>query len=144
MSAIQQMLIGGAGGSVALYWRIDTISVASFLEISEVQFFNGASRLIGTMTSSVVPEFSTVSALNDNDLLTRCYWDVAPTLWIALQLGTPTQVNSIKLGAYDNSARYPTAFTLKKSDDGVTWTTVGSVSGLTYPGEFTFSAAIPF
>lgn len=154
MSSIQQMLIGNVGAAPAppagaIYWRLDTFTgLSSLFEISEIQFFNGASRLIGTMTSSDAPSFGSVSALNDDNLTTRCYWNGfvynTSAFWIQLQLGSSTNVDGIKLGSFDDASRYPTGFRLLKSDDGVSFTTVGTASGLTYPGNFTLSSLIPF
>jgi hypothetical protein len=135
--------------SSARYWRIKSISVpGAFLEISEVQFCAGGTRQTGTLASSDVPVGGSITDLNDNVLTTRCYWDnavaVAAGFWIRMDLGSVKVIDGIKLGGFDTTNRYPTAFTLEKSTDNSIWTAVGSVSGLSYPGNNTLSSTISF
>lgn len=136
-------------GAVAYrYWRLTGFTIADqFFEISEVQFFSGATRVNVVMTSSSAPQFASVGDLNDQNLTTRCYWDSGfvsfSTLWIAGDCGSPVVVNSIRLGGYSVANRYPSALSVEYSPDNINWTQKAAVSGLSYPGNFTLSASIP-
>lgn len=130
------------------YWRLKTFSVAgTFLEISEVQFHSGGVRQTGTMTASNTPDGgSVVSALNDNNLSTRAYWPNATAVgagfWIKIDLSSPIIIDGIRLGGFDTSNRYPSAFTLERSSDDSTWSPAATFSGLAYPGNNTLSALL--
>ena len=156
-------LVGGEVGSFAVtgndatltvetpgsarYWRVNSLTVSGlYLEISELQFFNGATQRTGTLTASSTPASGLVSNLNDGNLSTRCYWDASVanngSFWIQMDLGSAQLVNGIKQGGFDTSNRYMSAFTLQYSSDASSWTTLGSASGLSYPGNNTLSALI--
>ncbi len=41
----------------------------------------------------------------------------------------------MQMAGFDTASRYPTDITLQWSDDNSSWTTFGTWSGLTYPGD---------
>jgi hypothetical protein len=129
------------------YWRIAGITLTgSYLEISELQLFNGTTKQTGTLTVSDPGNFPWVN-LTDGDTGTRCYWlatiATSPVFWMQLDFGATVTINGVKIGGFDAQGRYPTGFRLESSPDGTTWTAVGTKSGLTYPGNNTLSALIP-
>jgi hypothetical protein len=46
----------------------------------------------------------------------------------------------VKQAGYDTSGRHMINFTLQNSDDGSSWTTYSTKTGLAYPGNNTLSA----
>ena len=137
----------GTLSASARYWRITNLTVPSisFLEISELSFWFGAVQRTGTITAATSPYSGTVSLLSDGNLNTRPYWQksaVNSSWWIKIDLGSAQYVNGIKQGGFDTYDRYMSAFTLQYSSDDSTWTTLGSVSSLSYPGDYTLSSLI--
>lgn len=100
-------------------------------------YVGAARQFPDTFTSSVAPDFSTLSVLQDGNLGSRCYWTAAnaesPTFWVQFQYTTAEAIDGVAYGGFDDSTRYPTGSVLSWSDDGTTWTTVGEVV-TTYPG----------
>lgn len=141
---------GGGGGSFGAhrYWRTTGFLVSgSTMAITEWEpqvSSVGANRI--TYTSSDTPTSGSLSALFDQNLTTRCYWDAAIAeaagFWIKADFGAPVAIDEIRLGGFDTSNRYPSSFDLQYSDDNSSWTTQASASGLTYPGNNTLSGAI--
>jgi hypothetical protein len=134
--------------ATARYWRVNGITVTGVnLEISELQFFDSSTQVTGTLASSSAPTLA-LTNLSDGSLSTRCYWAAATAnnaaFWISIDLGSAKLVTGVKQGGFDTNNRHMSAFTLQKSKDNSSWTTVGSVSGLAYPGNNTLSALIPF
>jgi hypothetical protein len=145
-------IAGGAASDgilygTARYWRITNLSVpsSSYLEISELGFWFGSTQRSGTFTTATGPTSGNPGNMTDGDLNTRVYWpksDITSTWWIQVDLGSAQDVNGIKQGGYDASTRYISDFTLQYSSNGSTWTTLGSASGLSYPGNYTLSSLI--
>jgi hypothetical protein len=131
------------------YWRIIDVTVpGTFLELSELQFLAGATVISGTYTSNVAPT-NPISRLSDGLLNASCYWTQAQAqnaaFYIQIDAGAAgASVNGVKQGGFDNSSRTMTAFTLQSSVDGLSWVTVGSKSGLAYPGNNTLSVTYTF
>jgi len=126
------------------YWRWINIAVdGGYLEISELRVLNGSTPIAATMSSNPLPLTGgeTLSNLADGNLGTRVYWyqsdAQAPTFWVMADLGTAQVVTGMQIGAFDTANRYPSAITLQWSDDNSSWTTFGTWSGLTYPGNNT-------
>jgi len=143
---------GGGGGGSHRYWRFVGIAVpgGGFLEVSELQLFEGATQATGaTLSSSSAPVFGAVADLADDNLSTRCYWTEAvaedSAFWIQFDLGAGNDrpIDGFKQGGFDEANRCIEGCTLEFSDNASSWTALGSVSGLTYPGNFTLSALIP-
>lgn len=130
------------------YWRIRALTVpGTFLELSELQLFNGATRVDvpATVTSSSAPEGGSLADLKDGNTSTRAYWSQTvaqnAAFWIAWDFGTATEVNAVKQGGYDTASRYMSAFTAQWSDDGTSWTDIAAFASLVYPGNGTLSIA---
>lgn len=135
----------------ARYWRFKSLQIpgGGFLEISELQLFEGATQRTGTLTSSVSPTSGSVSDLGDNNLNTRCYWFEAtaedPSFWIKFDFGSGNAYNidGFKQGGFDNSSRYIQSCVVEYSNDNTNWTSISNtISGLTYPGNYTLSSII--
>lgn len=132
------------------YWRVKNIVIpgGGYLEISEWQLFNGATRVDAgaTMSSSSAPDSGALSSLVDNNTGTRCYWAEATAegvgFWIKWDLGAATEVTGTKFAGFDTSTRYPSAFSVEWSDNDADWTLFGNVSSVTYPGNGTFTALL--
>lgn len=123
------------------YWRFSNIAVAgSFLEMVEFQLLSsGVVQSTGApITSSSAPAFGALTTLNDGDFGTRCYWTQAavqsPGFSITITLPQSTAISSVRLGGYDTADRFLNAFTLETSTDNTNWTTVGTFTGVAYPG----------
>lgn len=133
----------------ARYWRINAVTVpGTFLELSELQFLSGSTVFSGTFTSNVAPT-NPIARLSDGLLNASCYWTQAQAqdsgFYIQLDLGSsPGIVDGVKQGGFDTSTRTMTAFTLQYSSNGTDWTTKGSKSGLSYPGNNTLSTTYTF
>lgn len=141
------------GDSPHRYWRVRGISVpGSFLEISELQLLQEGVDVTAeaSKSSSDAPSFGSLSLLFDGNLSSRCFWTntiaEGAGFWIAFDFGDGEvrNVTGVKQGGYDTSDRYMDTFTLEHSDDGVSWTALGTKSGLAYPGNFTLSTEYTF
>ncbi len=132
------------------YWRIKnlTIPAADYLEISELQFFEGGTNVTSgaTKTASDAVFGGNFTNLFDGSLSTAPYWTDATaesaTFWIKADFGAGSarRIDGIKQGGLDNSSRYISAFTLEYSDDDTTWVSAGTQAGLSYPGNNTLSS----
>lgn len=134
------------GGSGHRYWRWINIAVdGGYLEISELRVVNGSTPLsVAAATAATAPAGGSsgngvVAELMDDSTSTRTYWTAAAAedsgFWIRVDLGSPQVVTGMQMAGFDNSGRYPTDITLQWSDDDSSWTTFGTWSGLTYPGD---------
>ena len=140
-------LDGGGTPTAHRYWRLKGFQVdGSFLELARIQMFIGAVLQLNVISASNSPTSPT--NLVDNNLSNSNSWSAATVetsgFWIKYDFAAPVTVDAIKLGGFDNSTRYPTQVRLQYSDDDSAWTTLGSASGLSYPGNNTLSAAITF
>ena len=136
------------GGSGHRYWRLINIAVdGGYLEISELRVVNGSTPLsVAAATAATAPAggqsgFGVVADLMDGSTSTRTYWTAAAAedsgFWIRVDLGSPQVVTGMQMAGFDTASRYPTDITLQWSDDDSAWTTFGTWSGLTYPGDNT-------
>jgi hypothetical protein len=140
-------LVGPAAGY--RYWRLNGMD-RSILEISELQLLVGSTnQTSGTITLShgqpeTIEDIRTL--LTDGNLFTAPFLSGGPpndsSFWIKYDFGAGNEkeINGVKMGALDNSARYPTQFTLQYSSNDSSWTTYGSKTGLSYPGNNTLSS----
>lgn len=134
------------------YWRLMNITVpgGGFLEISELQLLEGTVVVSSGQTHSTsnTPSLGVVGDLFDGSTATRPFWSEAVAeasgFYIQVQFSTPRAITAVKQAGFDTSTRYMDGFTLQYSDDGSSWTTLGTKSGLTYPGNNTLSAAYTF
>ena len=135
----------GGGGSAHRYWRwIDVTIPGSYFEISELRVVNGSSPLAATMSSSVDTQMwpGTQHLLADDSTSTRAYWTKAqaedPGFWVMADLGSAQEVTGMQMVGFDTTDRFPSSITLQYADSGTgPWTTFGTWSGLTYPGNYT-------
>jgi hypothetical protein len=141
---------GGGAVTAHRYWRLRNFNVTGVvLEISELQFFVGSDQVFTTISSSNAPSIGALANLVDGSLanLTRWADTTAEGAGFFIKLDFVqglAEVDRLKLGAYTDSTLYPTQLTLQWSDDDSSWTTFGSASGLTYPGNNTLSGEITF
>jgi len=134
------------------YWRlvnIDVPTAGSFLEISEFEFYEfdkAASNSEATVTAQTNPDVSgTLSQLVDNDTSTRPIWNKSTaenaSFWIEWDfgIGNEKQIIYARQAGYSDSGRFMEGFEVEYSDDGATWTSLVTQSGLSYPGHQTYS-----
>jgi hypothetical protein len=138
------------------YWRINGITLGAggnFLEISELQVLEASVNVTSsaTKTASTNPDVAGALAdIYDGNLSTRNIWNQATVeaggfyLHFDFGAGGERAINGVKQGGYDTNNRYMAAFTLQHSDDNAAWTTLGSKSGLSYPGNNTLSSEYTF
>ncbi|MBI5922547.1 MAG: discoidin domain-containing protein [Betaproteobacteria bacterium] len=136
------------------YWRIRGITVdngsSDYLEISELQILEAGVNITSsaTKTSSSAPSGGTLSMLFDNDTGSAPYWTAATAqnaaFWIKFNFnGALRKVSGVKQAGSNNSTRHIAAFSLQYSDDDSNWVTLGSRTGLSYPGNYTLSSEYP-
>lgn len=164
MSGVQQVLAalvgaaGAAGGGAHRYWRIinvDTGGHTAVLEPSEFQMLAGGvdKTSLATKTASPVT-FGSLSNLFDGNLSNRVQWPRIGTPgsnyidagWF-LEFdfgGSPQAIDGIKHGQFDTATQDLERATLQYSDDDSAWTTLGTKTGFTAPGNFTLSGLISY
>jgi hypothetical protein len=138
------------GGSVAnhRYWRVIDIVIpgGGFLEISEWQLFSDAVTPFPQISASSAPSGGSLSNLFNGLLNASAFWTDTVAegagFWIKFDFGGDALIDGAKIGAFDDSSRYPSTISLQYSDDDSTWFTKASASGLTYPGNNTLSSLI--
>lgn len=139
------------------YWRINAITVpsGSYLHLSELALFRDGVDITADATTSASGHsmvLGPLSRMTDGNLGTNVAWNETDvedgTFYLQFDFGAGTEsaVNGIKqAGASTGETnRFMQAFTLQYSDDGSSWTTLGSKSGLSEPGAGTFSALYSF
>ena len=127
-----------AGGSGHRYWRWTGFAWSGDrVEISELRVVNGSTPIAADMTSSSPPSYYGLYYLTDGSFGAGCTWWSPAGLWIVADLGSAQEVTGMQIGAGGDPGVYPTDITLQWSDDNSSWTTFGTWSGLTYPGNNT-------
>lgn len=134
----------------ARYWRVRnlTIPATDYLEISEWALYNQGARIdaLATLSASTAPLVA-LSRLVDGDVGTQCSWTKAVAgaagFWIKWDFGVTVEITGTRFAAYDNSARYPSGFDLEWSNNDADWTPFISISGVAYPGNYTFTVFFP-
>ena len=148
----QQSTPGGGGGTGAhRYWQFVNLDIPSgYFEISELQLWVAGARAAGaTISSSDVPGLGSVSDLNDDDVMTRCFWTITvaedPSFFVRFDLGSAQVVTGWRQASFDDSNRYIRGCTVQYSDDGSTWTDAGTFSGISWIGAlYTYFAVESF
>lgn len=134
--------VSGGGATSHRFWQLKTIVTgggASLLEISEVQIFVGATAVL-PIVCTAQSDPRQAGKWMDNDLVTFS----SITGNIDFDLRVAKQVNGFRFGGSSSNTAYPTALTLRYSDDGSNWITANSVSGIVYPGAAVLSDTILF
>jgi hypothetical protein len=84
-----------------------------------------------------------LSHLYDEDTGTRPSWNSGNALEadfaIEFTFASAKAIDGIRFAGYDNNTRFSTTYTAKYWD-GAAWVLAGTVSGLTWPGSFTYSS----
>lgn len=138
----------GSTSAARRYWRATSLTFGSgsTLEISELQLHSdaGNENANATKTSSISPSPGALSNLFDGSLSTSAYWtSFSGSQSIKWDFGgTDKLITGIKIGAYDTASRYPSGITVQSSPDDTNWTTIATISGLSYPGNNTLSALL--
>lgn len=126
------------GGSGHRYWRWTGFAWSGErVDISELRVVNGSTPIAADMTSSSSPSYYGLYYLTDGSFGSACTWWNPAGLWIVADLGSAQEVTGMQVGSAGNPGEYPTDVTLQWSDDNSSWTTFGTWSGLTYPGDYT-------
>ena len=97
---------------------------------------------MATVTSASAASFGSMNDLVDGDTNTRAYWPAStandPGFYLQWDFGQdPQAVTQVRQAGFDTSGRHITGFTIKYSDDGLTWTEQAVLSNLAYPGNNT-------
>lgn len=144
-AAVMFAVSGAAGGGAPtghLYWRARSLSRSgsnSNLELSEFQFHSAAGRITGTLT---ITGGTSIANWNDNSLASAAFVSdgAQPAYSIQIQCASPEILTGIRIGAFDQETRFPTAIGhVEYSDDGTAWTRVGGVASIAYPGNNTLT-----
>ena len=128
------------------YWRMRDMTVSSgdYLEVSEIQLHSTSGNENGnaTLSASTNPDAPyTVSQIADGNLSSRAFWSSITGLSITWDFGgSPVSIVGVKFGGYDNSSRCPTGCVVESSSDNSNWDIIGTLSGLSYPGNNTLSS----
>lgn len=136
--------------AVHRYWRVQGIVLPAvdLFAPADIALCNGYVPMNQGIvpTASSAPAGGTLAQASDGRLDTFASWTKAVAegagFWIMWDLGQAAEVNTLRLGAF-NANRYPTGITLAWSDNASDWTALGNLTGLTYPGDQTWSAFIP-
>lgn len=123
------------------WWRINVSANngSTTAQFAELQFRQTAGTSVypsgGTAAaSSVYAAGYEADKLFDNNLTTTWSSNAAPPQWVNYHYGTPVLVVQVMMTALNNASftnQTPKDFTVEFSDDGVTWTTLWSVTGQT-------------
>lgn len=119
------------------------------LEISELQLYAGASRVDGsaTLTALVAPSAGSLAALKDDDVSTVVAWSAAALAGLVLKWdfgsGGSADVSDIRVGSGDSIEKYLFGLRIQYSDDDVTWTTLGDVGNILWPGRRSKTSVTP-
>lgn len=124
------------------YWRIyvyDTTGVSGSdlgIELKTVQFHHNWQNQVGSGTATASSTFTGSSADNAFDTSNSTGWSSVFTdtwpQWLAYDFGDGEDKSIDMVGiAPSTNTRAPAAFDVQHSDDGTTWTTEWSVTGLT-------------
>lgn len=132
------------------YWRLVNLQIPSggYFEVSELEIYDSSSNGLSSaaaITSSKSPAYAGLTSLFDGNTNNRAYWteSVAEGSDFFIQWdfgdGITRKVDFLRQAGFDKYHRYIDSFTLQYSDDGVNWTDQSSQTGLTYPGDYTWS-----
>jgi hypothetical protein len=127
-------------------WQLTGLTVGgSVFEISELHLYEGVSLAAGaTLSSTYTGDSGTsVSALYDEDTSTRIIFNLVkiaePDFAIEFEFASAKAIDGIRFAGFDTDNRHSSTYTVKYWD-GAAWVLSGTVSGLTYPGNFTYSS----
>ena len=110
------------------------------MELSEFHLLAGTTRVdaVAALTASAAPSVGAVSDLQDDALGTVVLWsDPATVRLLSLQWdfgSSPQDVTDIRLGSAVSPVRFALSVRVDFSDDGATWFTYTTFSGITWPG----------
>lgn len=129
------------------YWRATAFEAyaAGDLELSEFQLFSGATRVdaAATLTANIAPDISGALAdLQDGSVATAARWSARAVQGLTLQWdfgGSSQEVDKIRL-AGDSESRFALILRIDQSDNGTTWTTDETYSGIPWPGQGTLTS----
>ncbi len=118
------------------YWRVESTATASgFFSLRELRMRAtvGGTNIANTGTPQVSSSFfgapNNAGALTDGG---SAFWVSATssgTHWAQIDFGSATEISEVDLVGED-ATRLPTAFSIRGSNDGTTFTTLVSLSGL--------------
>ena len=130
------------------YYKLHGISVAGgFFQISDFNLTNGGTRVGGaTLTASSAPDNPPLSNFDDASTGTQNYWDATIAegggFYVRWDFGSATPVDGCKLAGHNEATYFPSGFTVSGSADGSTWSELGVFSGLSYPGNYTYTSVL--
>jgi hypothetical protein len=135
--------IGTPPTATARYWqlfdlRFSTTVFQTQIHVSELALHQGRDRIPSTVaTSSSAPIDGTLSLTQDLSTTTDCIWTRTNMeqvdAFIQLDAGAPVTVDAVRLASANPAAGAITGFSLRYSDDLVSWTTLGHATNYTVP-----------
>jgi hypothetical protein len=135
--------IGTPPTATARYWqlfdlRFSTTVSQTQIHVSELALHQGRDRIPNTTaTSSSAPIGGTLALTQDLSTTTDCVWTRTNMeqvdAFIQLDAGAPVTVDAVRLASASPAAGAITGFSLRYSDDLVSWTTLGHAIGYTAP-----------
>ena len=130
------------------YVRLDGLTGAggSYVSITEIQILSGSgtnwcrqSGVIATAKSSYSGQtpIQAIDGYIDSNPSHRWSSDGSSGQWFQVDLGQVRNFSTITIATHTSSNQYPTAFIIKGSNDGSNWDVLKTVTGKTYPAEYT-------
>lgn len=130
------------------YYKLHAVTIpgGGYLEIGDFNLMASGARVAGgTLTASDTPTNS-LAYFDDGSTSQRCYWTETTAegagFYVQWDFGTATTVDGCRFCGFDTSTRYPSGFTISGSADGTNWTTLGTFSGIAYPGNQVFTSVL--
>lgn len=125
----------------ARYWRMvgcKPYGYGADLSLSEVALYAGASRVDTGLACPYTPSSGSLSNLADGSTSSVCTFTPASfnksNFSLSWDLDSAQNVTSIDIGSASNKSTYLAEALLQASSDGIVWTSVSRIRGLTYPG----------
>mgnify|MGYP001627436477 CR=1 FL=1 len=137
----------------ARYWRFTGFvpQGTGDLELSEWALWEAGVRVNSgaVLNATIAPTTGMVGALSDGSNAAVCGWSnsrhTLPGFALVYDLGSPKEVDELRIGAGASPATFPLAFAVQHSNDGFTWGVATAIRGVEWPGPAaTVSIAQPF
>jgi hypothetical protein len=148
LSAYSSIVEATTPAPVARYWRLTNITVwgNGYLEISELEVYNGATKITGgTISASQATAGGGAVTLLTDGLLngsSKPYWAAVTNnqmpagFWLKFTFPAAVQINGIKQGSGDNLNRYMRDACLEYSFDDIAWATYSCGTDITQAAGF--------
>ncbi len=127
----------------ARYWRVYGLDAygGGDLSLSELGLYEAGVRVdtSAMLTATVAPTSGDVSALSDGSTAIDCTWSRLrygmSSFSFVYDLGTPREVDEIRLSTATDHASFPYRFSVQSSEDGSTWDGAATLKGVVWLGQ---------